>query len=98
MKYDKSNLLIFLINSYQGQLIKMKDKSLKSTKSDVGIMVLDYHRYIEQLLNITERSQLMILYRNSLALGWYYMDQRNNYINRWDYYIINNAEKKGDII
>lgn len=36
MKYDKSNLLIFLINSYQGQLIKMKDKSLKSTKSDVG--------------------------------------------------------------
>ena len=94
MKYDKSNLLIFLINSYQGQLIKMKDKSLKSRNQMSGIMVLDYHRYIEQLLNITERSQLMILYRNSLALGWYYMDQRNNYINRWDYYIINNAEKK----
>lgn len=41
---------------------------------------------------------LTISDRNSLALGWYYMDQRNNYINRWDYYIINNAEKKGDII
>ena len=36
MKYDKGNLLIFLMNSYQGQLIKMKDERLKSTKSDAG--------------------------------------------------------------
>lgn len=36
MKYDKGNLLIFLMNSYQGSLIKMKDNSLKSTKSDAG--------------------------------------------------------------
>lgn len=36
MKYDRGNLLIFLMNSYQGRLIKMKDKRLKSTKSDAG--------------------------------------------------------------
>lgn len=36
MKYDKGNLLIFLMNSYQGRLIKMKDERLKSTKSDAG--------------------------------------------------------------
>lgn len=36
MKYDKNNLLIFLMNSYQGKLIKTKDKNLKSTKSDAG--------------------------------------------------------------
>ena len=36
MKYDKNNLLIFLMNSYQGKLIKTNDKNLKSTKSDAG--------------------------------------------------------------
>ena len=36
MKYDKGNLLIFLVNNYEGKLIKTKDKKLKSTKSDSG--------------------------------------------------------------
>lgn len=35
MKYDKNNLLIFMVNSYNGQLIKIDDKRLKSTKTDV---------------------------------------------------------------
>lgn len=34
MKYDKSNLLIVVENSYEGKLIKTKEKGLKSTKSD----------------------------------------------------------------
>ena len=36
MKYDKNNLLIFLVNNYNGKLIKTKDKKLKSTKIDSG--------------------------------------------------------------
>lgn len=36
MKYDKNNLLIFVANNYKGQLIKTKDKRLKSTKPDTG--------------------------------------------------------------
>lgn len=34
IKYDKNNLLIFISNSYEGDLIKTKDKKLKSTKAD----------------------------------------------------------------
>lgn len=34
MKYDKNNLLLFVMNNYVGQLIKTKDKRLKSTKSN----------------------------------------------------------------
>ncbi len=34
IKYDKSNLLVFVSNSYEGDLIKTKDKKLKSTKAD----------------------------------------------------------------
>ena len=36
MKYDKNNLLLFVMNNYKGQLVKIKDKRLKSTKSDAG--------------------------------------------------------------
>lgn len=36
MKYDKNNLLIFVVNNYNGKLIKTKDKKLKSTKIDSG--------------------------------------------------------------
>lgn len=36
MKYDKNNLLIFLVNNYDGKLIKSKDKKLKTTKLDSG--------------------------------------------------------------
>lgn len=36
MKYDKNNLLIFVVNNYKGKLIKTKDNRLKSTKSDAG--------------------------------------------------------------
>ena len=36
MKYDKGNLLIFVKNSYQGELVRTKDKGLKSTKQDTG--------------------------------------------------------------
>lgn len=36
MKYDKNNLLIYLVNNYAGKLIKTKDKKLKSTKKDSG--------------------------------------------------------------
>lgn len=36
MKYDKNNLLIFVMNNYKGQLLKIKDKGLRSTKSDAG--------------------------------------------------------------
>lgn len=36
MKYDKNNLLIFLVNNYKGALIRTKDKKLKSTKIDSG--------------------------------------------------------------
>lgn len=35
MKYDKGNLLMFVVNSYKGQLIKTKNGRLKSTKFDV---------------------------------------------------------------
>lgn len=34
MKYDKNNLLIFVTNSYKGNLIKAKNHRLKSTKPD----------------------------------------------------------------
>ena len=34
MKYDKKNLLLFMTNSYNGNLIKSKDNVLKSTKQD----------------------------------------------------------------
>ncbi|RKJ32076.1 ATP-binding protein, partial [bacterium 1XD42-8] len=36
MKYDKNNLLLFVMNNYKTQLIKTKDKRLKSTKTDSG--------------------------------------------------------------
>lgn len=36
MKYDKGNLLISVRNSYNGLLIKTKEKRLKSTKGDCG--------------------------------------------------------------
>lgn len=36
MKYDKNNLLLFMMNNYKTQLIKTKDKRLRSTKSDSG--------------------------------------------------------------
>lgn len=36
MKYDKNNLLLFVVNSYKGKLIKAKDNRLKSTKADAG--------------------------------------------------------------
>lgn len=36
MKYDKNNLLLFVVNSYKGKLIKAKDNRLKSTKTDAG--------------------------------------------------------------
>lgn len=36
LKYDKNNLLLFVENSYKGTLIKMKNKRLKSTKTDAG--------------------------------------------------------------
>lgn len=36
MKYDKNNLLIFLVNNYSGKLIKTKDRKFKSTKIDSG--------------------------------------------------------------
>lgn len=34
VKYDKSNLLVFVSNSYRGTLMKTKNQRLKSTKSD----------------------------------------------------------------
>lgn len=34
VKYDKSNLLVFVSNSYRGTLMKTRDQRLKSTKSD----------------------------------------------------------------
>lgn len=34
MKYDKNNLLIFIVNNYEGDLIKTKSNKLKSTKLD----------------------------------------------------------------
>lgn len=34
LKYDKNNLLLYIKNSYNGELIKAKDKTLKSTKKD----------------------------------------------------------------
>ena len=34
MKYDRSNLLIYIENSYKGKLIKTKGGNLKSTKTD----------------------------------------------------------------
>lgn len=36
MKYDKNNLLLFVMNSYKGNLIKAKNQRLKSTKPDAG--------------------------------------------------------------
>lgn len=36
MKYDKNNLLLFVVNNYKGKLIKAKDNRLKSTKTDAG--------------------------------------------------------------
>lgn len=47
MKYDKDNLLIFVSNSYQGKLIKTKNKKLKSTKQDAqnhGIGLVSVYR------------------------------------------------------
>lgn len=34
IKYDKGNLLVFVSNCYEGELMKTKDKKLKSTKAD----------------------------------------------------------------
>ena len=34
MKYDKNNLLLFMVNSYNGQLVKVNGNKLKSTKTD----------------------------------------------------------------
>lgn len=34
MKYDKQNLLLFMINSYKGELIRTREHVLKSTKPD----------------------------------------------------------------
>lgn len=51
MKYDKGNLLIFLMNSYEGQLIKTKDKRLKSTKLDArnhGVGLPSVYRAVEK--------------------------------------------------
>lgn len=36
MKFDKNNLLLFVVNSYKGRLIKTKEQRLKSTKPDAG--------------------------------------------------------------
>lgn len=36
MKYDKNNLLLFVVNNYKGKLIKARDNRLKSTKTDAG--------------------------------------------------------------
>lgn len=36
LKYDKDNLLMFVVNSYKGKLIKTKDKMLKSTKPNAS--------------------------------------------------------------
>ncbi len=36
MKYDKNNLLLFVMNNYKTQLIKTKDNRLKSTKAEKG--------------------------------------------------------------
>lgn len=35
IKYDKNNLLLSVTNSYRGELLKIKNQRLKSTKSDV---------------------------------------------------------------
>ncbi len=35
MKYDKNNLLLFVMNNYKTQLIKTKDKRLKSDRKSV---------------------------------------------------------------
>ncbi len=47
MKYDKRNLLLFMVNSYSGRLIKAKGNVLKSTKQDAenhGIGLLSVNR------------------------------------------------------
>lgn len=47
IKYDKNNLLLFVANSYNGNLIKTKNRRLKSTKSDVenhGVGLPSVHR------------------------------------------------------
>ena len=36
LKYDKDNLLMFVANSYEGELIKTKDMTLRSTKPDAS--------------------------------------------------------------
>lgn len=51
VKYDKNNLLLFLVNSYKGQLVKTKDNMLKSTKSDAenhGVGLPSVYRVVEK--------------------------------------------------
>lgn len=36
MKYDKGNLLLYVMNNYEGKLIKKRNNGLKTTKQDAG--------------------------------------------------------------
>lgn len=49
MKYDKNNLLLYIVNNYKGELVKNKNKGYKSTKLDAenhGIGLASVHRTV----------------------------------------------------
>lgn len=51
MKYDKNNLLLYIVNSYNGRLIKTKDNKLKTTKSDTenhGVGLASVYRAVSK--------------------------------------------------
>lgn len=75
MKYDKNNLLLFVVNNYKEQLVKAKNNRLKSTKRDarnhgVGLpsvyrTVLKYHGTVVIEDSVPEQFKIRVLLYDS---------------------------------
>ena len=72
MKYDKGNLLLYVMNNYEGKLIKKRNNGLKTTKQDAG----------EHGVGIPSVRRAAAKYHGQVSI-----DDSNNYIRSRNYYI-----------